>query len=367
VKNNKNEKFNVMKRIKIVVGAIFLAVLFSGCSLTPPKKDPGPITFTFSPSIWKSTDGGENWEVENSGEGKANTTKVNVLSLTINPFDGNNAYFGLRGGGIMETTNGGKSWKFINFQSEKVYGLALDPATGKTLYASAVWKGTGKIFKTTDDGVNWKEIYTAPAGGPLIVSLVVSKKNANVIYATTSDNAVIKSVDAGISWKNIHNAQAPVLKIAQDASNENLIYSVTTSGGLFRSRDAGENFEEITANASKATNSYGSSGGAVLEADPSVADRVYLAGSAGLLVSDDAGENWRALPILNNPQTFPVKALAINPQNPKEIISSAVQATYKSVDGGENWITFQFDNKMSVRTMKYNPSNPSELYLGFTN
>lgn len=355
-----------MKRINAIWGAIFLTIILSGCSLTPPKNaSEGPVTFTFSNSIWKSSDGGENWQVENSGEGKSNTAKVSVLSLAVNAIDGNNAYFGLKGGGIMETTNGGETWKFINFQSEKVYGLALDPTSGQTLYASAVWKGTGKIFKTANDGVDWEEIYTSPSSGPLIVSLLISNKNANVIYATTSDNATIKSQDAGTSWKNIYASPAPILKIAQDSGNENLLYAVTTSGLVFRSRDGGNKFEDITANASKATSSYGSSGGAVLEADPSVVNRVYMAGSNGLLVSDDAGENWRVLPTLNNPQTFPIKAMAINPQNPNEIICGAVQATYKSVDGGQNWITFQFNNKMSVRTIKYNPSNPREVYLGF--
>ena len=357
-----------MKSIKIIGGAIFVGLVFSGCSVAPSKNATGPVSFTFSQSIFKTTNGGTEWKVENKGEGKANTTNVDVLNLVVNQQDGNNVYAGLRSGGIMETVNGGETWKSMNnFISEKVYGLALDTTTGKTLYASGVWQGTGKIFKTSDDGTTWKEMYTSPSNGPLVISLFISQKNHNVLYATTSDNAVIKSVDAGVSWKSIFNASAPVLKVAEDAHSGDLLYAVTLSGTVFRSSDGGAKFEDITAKVGKATNSYGGGGSTVLEADPSVGNRVYLAGSSGLLVSDDGGDNWRAIATLNNPQTFPVKAMAVNPRNSKEIICGAVQATYKSIDGGENWITSQFDNKMTLRTIKYNLENPSEIYLGFTN
>ncbi len=354
-----------MKSIKLIVGVIFATLIFSGCSLAPQSGSGGVGTFTFSDSIWKSTDGGTTWQVENKGTGKANTTGVAVLSMTINPYDGNNAYVGLKSGGIMETKDGGDTWSFLNFQSEKVYGLALDPMTGKTLYASAVWKGTGKIFKTTDDGDTWKEIYTSPANGPLVISLLIDKKSPSTLYATTSDNQVNKSVDGGMSWKNIYNAPAPILKIAEDANNKDLLYALTTTGTVFRTNDGGATFEDISANVGKATDSSGSGGNAVIETDPSVGNRIYLAGSNGLLVSDDAGGTWRAISTLNNSQTFPLKALAINPQNPKEIICGATQAAYKSVDGGNTWVTFQFDNKLALRVFRYNPSNPNEIYLGF--
>ena len=355
-----------MKSIKAIAGVIFLGLVFTGCSVAPQKSASGPVTFTFSQSLWKSVDGGATWKVQNSGTGKAVTSGVAVLSLVVDPADGNHAYAGLASGGIMETKDGGTTWSFINFQSEKVYGLAISPMNGQTLYASGVWQGTGKLFKTTDDGANWQEIYTSPSSGPLIVSLIVDKKNPGTLYATTSDNEVLKSVDAGDSWKDIYNASVPVLKIAEDAGNQNLLYAVTTSGSILRTRDGGATFEDLTTKLSKTTNTYGGSGGAILETDPSVANRVYLAGTLGLLVSNDAGETWTALPTLNKPQTFPVKALAINPQNPREIICGAVQAMYKSTDGGQNWVTSQFDNKMTLRDIEYNLGNPSEIYAGFT-
>jgi hypothetical protein len=42
------------------------------------------------------------------------------------------------------------------------------------------------------------------------------------------------------------------------------------------------------------------------------------------------------------------------------------QATYKSVDGGKTWKTFQFDNKMKANVLEYSLAKEGELYIGFT-
>jgi photosystem II stability/assembly factor-like uncharacterized protein len=250
--------------------------------------------------------------------------------------------------------------------SEKVYGLALSPADGKTLYASGVWQGTGKIFKTEDDGENWTEIYTSPASGPIVISLIIDPKNSNVIYATTDKKEAIKSTDGGATWKNIYLADNPILKFAIDAKNSNLVYFITTGGKVFQSYDGGENFEDITKKISKDSFSFSNGKFNVLRTDPTQSSHVYLAGAGGIMLSTDAGENWQEVLALNNPENFPVRALAINPKNSDEIVYAMDQATYKSTDGGKNWKTFQFDNNLKANILEYNSSVSGELYIGFT-
>lgn len=354
-----------MKKILVSLILILSPALFFGCSLTPQKNTTGKSSFTFSESIWKSTNGGTLWEVKNKGEGKANIADVDILSFIINSKDKNNIYVGLRKGGILETTDGGDIWKFINFQSEKVYGLALDSMNGKKLYASGVWQGRGKIFKTEDDGQNWKEIYTSPINGPLIIFLVIDKVNPNILYATTSENEALKSVDGGISWKNIYLSNAPIIKVATDVGNSNLIYFLTNEGDIIRSSNGGDEFENITEKVNKSFLGFNRNKFGILEVDPSKSGNVYLAGSGGIALSSDAGETWQGILTLNNPEDFPIKALAINPKNSKEMIYAMAMATYKSVDGGENWMTSQFNSKMSINILKYDPTGSGELFVGF--
>lgn len=348
-----------MKKVLAISAVILSATLLSGCSLNSAdntvKKPAG--------NIWKSVDGGKNWEVSGESTDKLNLQAIDVLSIAVNPFDGKNIFLGLRSGGILKSEDGGSTWDHLNYQSEKVYGLAIDHSDGRILYASGVWQKRGKIFKSLDLGRSWEEIYTAPSAGPLVIALTMDKRNARVLYASTSDNQVIKTEDGGQTWKNIFTAPAPVTQIAIDSGNSNLVYYNVMGRGIFRSRSGGENAEDIGGKLSAATAGNQSVG--MIEADPTNSGWLYAAGGIGIARSKDAGNSWERIEILNNAQNFPVKALAINPSNSKEIIYGAAQAAYKSNDGGATWTTFQFESSKNVNVLKYNPAEAGTVYLGF--
>ncbi len=343
-------------------------VLLSGCSLTSPSSnfaDSSPQNLPNpNGNIWKSSDGGKTWQVKNKGAVGINFSKIDVLSIAFDPRNENNVLLGTRGGGILKTEDGGENWNFLNFQPEKVYGLAVDPSNGQIVYASGVWKERGKIYKSLDQGNTWDEIYTVPASGPLILYIAIDRKTPGTLYASTSDNQVIRSSDGGQSWKNIFNAPAPVFRIAIDQNNSNLIYASIFDGGLWRSQDGGQVFEDISRNPSSV--SQGALNMNDVETDPTHGNWVYAIGKMGILRSKDAGGTWEKLPTLNNPQTFPARTLSVNPGNSQELVYGAVKATYKSVDFGNNWSTFQLDTDSVVNVIRHNPVNPSVVYMGFS-
>lgn len=347
---------------------IFAPLFLVGCSLAPGNSNTAgqPVDQSKSNgSLWESSNGGQTWLDKSFGSGKnVDTAGFDIISLAVNPYDANMAYAGLRGSGILKTTDGGQSWAYLPFQSQKVYGLELDPVDPKIIYASGVWQNRGKIFKSEDGGQNWKEIYTSPANGPLVIALAINQKNSNVIYASTSDNQVIKAIDAGGSWQSIFAAPGPVTKIALDKANDNLIYLNVPGQGIFQSTDGGVKFSDISGNIAKVAKD--NQDVSVLETDPVNANWVYAAGGVGILKSRDAGRNWEKIETLNDPKNFPVKAVAINPSSANEIVYGAAQTVYKSIDGGKNWITAQFEISKSINIIKYSTVSPSNLYLGLS-
>lgn len=347
----------LMFRKHFIIASIFVSILvLSGCSLSSPISTNSP-----SGSLWKSSDKGKNWTQKGKIDEKT-FYNGDVLSIAINPSNVDNVFVGTREGGILKTEDGGENWKYLDFQSEKIYGLDIDPTDGKILYASGVWQKRGKIFKSVDAGSTWKEIYTTPSEGPLVISLVVDKKNAAIVYASTSDNQVIKTTDGGIAWKNIFSAPSPVLKLAIDHENNNLIYCIPQDRGLFRSKNGGQDFEDITSKISKTIKNVQEI--SVIETDPNNSNWLYAAGEIGLLRSKDAGNNWEKLEALHDTQNFPIKVLAINPSDSKEIIYGSAKAVYKSINFGNSWATFQLETAKMVSVAKYSKINPDMVYLG---
>jgi len=341
-----------IKTMAVLFGAIFLA----GCSISGSG-----ITTGSASSVWKSADGGKTWEAKSKVDEKTRIPMVDVLSFAFNANDSKNLFVGTKDGVLLQTTDGGETWKKMNFQSPKIYGLDLDPNDGKIVYASGVWNKRGKIFKSLDGGTVWKEIFTFPAEGPLVVNLIIDKKSSNIIYISTSDNQVLKSYDAGESWQNILNAQGPIDKIVIDKKNSNLIYLMGLNGDISRSRDAGKTFEDISKNIKN------EEGISVIEVDPSNENWIYAGGRTGLLLSKDAGDTWQEFTsTFNNSKNYPIKAIAINPNNSNEIVYGATLALYRSIDGGNNWTTSQFDGEQFIRVLRYNPLNSSEIFVGFS-
>lgn len=350
-----------MRKIALSLIVLVSATVLSGCSLVPAAPTKTPVANPNN-SIWASFDSGKTWLNNFLPNGKTDISGVDVLSIAINPFDAKNVFVGTRGGGVLKTDNGGDNWEYLKFQPEKVYGLDIDPTDGKTIYASGVWQKRGKIYKSLDAGVKWDEIYTTASAGPLVISLVIDKKSPNTVYATTSDNQVIKTTDGGTSWSNIFTATAPVLDVVIDSGNSSLIYAVTQNGDILRSKDAGKEFESlprVVGSTVKINVNFN-----LIEGDPVNGNWIYATGQEGLFRSKDAGDNWEKIEILSVPQTFPVKALAINPRNSSEIVYGAAQAAYRSLDGGSNWETFQFNVSKTVRVIKYAPHDSTNLYLG---
>jgi len=334
---------------------VLVVIFLTGCSNSDSK-----IMAPKSGSIWKSADSGKTWEAKSLANEKTTLPKLEILNFVFNPADGNKFFAGTKEGALLKTENGGNSWEKANFESPKIYGLDIDPNDGKVVYASGVYKKRGKIFKSLDGGENWQEIFTFPEEGPLVVNLIIDKKNSNIIYISTSDNQLLKSYDAGFSWQNILETKDSVTKILIDSKNSNLIYLIDLDGKVFRSREAGNNFEEISKNIEN------SDGISVVRIDPSNENWIYAGGRGGLYLSKDAGETWQKFDsTFNNSESYPIKAIAINPFNSNEIIYGASLALYRSTDGGKNWSTSQFNENQLIRVIEYNPQNGQDIYIGF--
>lgn len=345
---------NFMRKI---IALLFTVIFLSGCSLSGGGSPAGG-------SILKSTDGGQNWEVKVKISEDKNIAGANVLSMAIDPQDNQIVYIGTKEDGIFVAKNGAESWEKLNFPPIKVYGLNVNSFNDQIIYASGVWGKRGKIYKSENGGGEWKEIYTEPADGTVITALAASPFNGNELYAGTSEGAVFKTVSGGESWNNLTKAPGAVTNIIFDSGNSDTVYLAIFEGTILRTRDGGKTFSGLAKNI-QGDKKFGSANKVfTIAADSLNAGTLYAGLDEGMIKSADYGETWSSINILESSKNFPIRAIAIHPQNPLEIIYSSAQAVYKSIDGGVQWSTSQLQTSKIVSAIKYDPQNPGTIYLG---
>jgi len=347
-------------KVKFIL-PIWLVLFFSGCSLVGGGNDGG---------IFRSDDGGKTFVPKNQAENNRTIGGVDVLSLAINPQNGNEIYAGSKASGIFKSTDGGEIWKPLRvsqFTPTKIYSIVVDYFDPKVVYAVAVIGKRGKILKSTDAGETWKDIYTEPANGTLVLSLAIDPQNSSNIFAGTDQGQIIFSEDAGETWRSVYWAEnkEAISKIAFDNIHSNTVYFILFRTGVLKTTDKGKNFEKLSRGKDESFLAGGGLSGAVsLATDPNREGWVYVGTSEGLLRSRDGGESWEVIKTLNDPAKLSIWSVAINPQNSDEIVCTAAQALYKSVDGGINWLPVQFNTNRTLETVQYNFQNPAQIFVG---
>ncbi len=89
-----------------------------------------------------------------------------------------------------------------------------------------------------------------------------------------------------------------------------------------------------------------------------------MASKYGLLRTRDGGKNWQAINLLTPPGSVDIFSLAINPQNGNEIYYGTSSTFYKTVNGGEKWITKRLPTTRATSFLLVDFKNPNVIYLG---
>ncbi|WP_343487865.1 thrombospondin type 3 repeat-containing protein [Allomuricauda sp. d1] len=154
------------------------------------------------------------------------------------------------------------------------------------------WSSVGPITSGTLAG--------ALPGIGRVNAVAVDPNNENTWYAGAPAGGIWKSTDAGSSWVNLFDdfPQIGVSGIAIDSNNSNIVYIATGdddasdsfSAGVFKSLDGGLTWNETGINPSN-QNDFDVLNEIVI--DPTDSNIVWVAGSNGLLKSENGGDTWQ--------------------------------------------------------------------------
>jgi len=165
--------------------------------------------------------------------------------------------------------------------------ITMDPNNAKTVYSASY-----RVWKTSDDGVNWAPVSPSLDGTP-VSAIEVAPANSKFVYVGTEKGGIFRSIDAGKTWSgNIASSVLPgmiVTRLETHPKNAKTLFVTVGGSGnshVFRSDDGGLTWRD-------------SDGGQLPDAPhhaivirPDQPDSIYVASDAGVFQSDDAGATW---------------------------------------------------------------------------
>ncbi|MDX9913174.1 MAG: hypothetical protein RBS77_01185 [Candidatus Moranbacteria bacterium] len=347
-----------MKRYLQCLLVFFFVVILSGCSLNIGTSSSGETG-----GMLVSKNSGVAWELKNRVDDKQTISKVDVLTVEIDPVDNEKIYLGTKDKGVVVSRDGAESWEKVKFPANKVYGIAVNYFKPSDIYALGVSGERGKAYRTYDYGETWDEIYTEPANGTVIISLAMDKNNPMVLYMGTSEGVILKTVDGGETWRSLYTASGPVTEIVFGGGLDRHIYFLVQESQVLVSDNNGDNFKIISNIVNDAENK-GIGKIYSLAVSDSDDGALYIGTDEGIFRSYNAGESLEEVAVLATSKGFPIRSIAINPKNSQEIIYSAAQAIYKSTDAGKNWSTYQLNTGKLISEIIFKPSDVNIIYAG---
>lgn len=135
--------------------------------------------------LFRTTNGGTNWEAVSSGVGST-LNSITFLNSLFGVIVGNNKV-------IQKTTNGGINWESINNIGRQLDIFSVKIITANTIVTTA---NESYIFRSSNGGISWDSLSFGMPNPLLTVEFV----DENTGWVSGCCGMYLKTTDAGLNW-----------------------------------------------------------------------------------------------------------------------------------------------------------------------
>lgn len=295
-----------------------------------------------------------------------------MLDPTVNFYEVQDAFYDHWGDKGYERGKGYKQFKRWEYKMEpRVYptGERID----SRVYVDA-WKKIKKMQNTLEkDNAEWEPVgpssWNSVGWNPglgRINAIIEDPNDANTIYVCTPSGGLWKSTDSGDSWTPLTD-NLPAIGasgLAIDPNNSDVLYLATGDGdgsdtysfGVLKSTDGGESWSTTSLIYDLSQSIKCSK----ILMDPTDTDKLYVATSVGLVVSNNGGNSWY------NAVNGSIRDIEFKPGDPSVIYASGTKF-YRSTDSGAsfNQVSAGLPSASAVNRLAIavTPANPELVYM----
>ena len=215
--------------------------------LTIHPRDASQILVGTTLGVYRSVDGRQTWMPSNQG---LDASHLGINAIAYDPIDTDTVYLG-SGNAVYRSADGGVTWRKAGQIADRLGGSVLalvpHPQDPQRMYASA---GGGGLFQTSDGGRTWALLEGLPSAWVTAVSL--SPKEPALLYAGTLQGVPYRSQDGGATWEPnaAHLGGAAITALVVDPEQPADVYLGTWGGGVYVSQNWARGWSRVGAGAS---------------------------------------------------------------------------------------------------------------------
>jgi photosystem II stability/assembly factor-like uncharacterized protein len=196
----------------------------------------------FGKGVYRSTDGGLNWEKKNKGFGEnlfAWQIRRNAKGRLFVLFARGKKGGATVDGAIYYSDDQGENWQLLPLPAgvNGPHDLLIDPADAGNMYVSCWPRHAadedvyGGVIRTRDGGLTWKQVFDPRIR---VNSANVDPEHPGEIFINTFQNAAYYSKDYGENWKRIKGYRFKWGQRAiPDIHRPGMLYLTTYGGSVF--------------------------------------------------------------------------------------------------------------------------------------
>jgi photosystem II stability/assembly factor-like uncharacterized protein len=299
--------------------------------------------------IFKSTNGGSNWETKYDTNLDAVAAILIDTNVTATVYAG--IYTDSGGPGFLKSINGGDTWEGKDVGEywpwDNIAALAMTPAGHNPPVIFAVNIDDTDVFTSTDGGESWTRTNVPWISPSSPWAVTVDPNDPDLVYVAThyKDGDLYRSKNGGGTWETKVNGLPPSIpaSLVIDPRNSDVYAGLYEGGGVYKSTDEAESWN-------------GSSQGFInttieaLAIHPTSSNTVFaVVNGYGHTLSRtiNGGGSWDYLD--DSPDSpFNLGAVAISSLNPYFVIAgdgwkhSNSYYIYKTSLNGDSWEDIQF-------------------------